>query len=262
MKMSVSNIAWDISDDCNMYTFFKENDIEGLEIAPTRIIPDNPYDKKDIIMAFSNEINKNYGLQISSMQSIWYGKNELLFGSNEEYLELLEYTKKAINFAESANCGNIVFGCPKNRVIKSNDDIKKAVCFFNEIGDYAINHNTIFSLEANPIIYGTNFLNTTESVLLILKELGTKGVKLNLDLGTMIYNNEKIDIIVDFVEQINHIHISEPYLNIIEKRDIHQELADLLKSKKYSKFISIEMKNPNNIDLTKEKILYIMEVFK
>lgn len=61
-------------------TFMKEYGFTGLEIAPTRIFPENPYSKNSESKAWSDEIP----LTISSMQSIWYGKTESIFGSDEE----------------------------------------------------------------------------------------------------------------------------------------------------------------------------------
>lgn len=52
-----------------------------------------------------------------SMQSIWYGRTEKLFGTEEERNLLLDYTKSAVDFAAAIGCKNLVFGCPKNRCI-------------------------------------------------------------------------------------------------------------------------------------------------
>ena len=35
MKYSISNIAWEKEYDGEMYSFLKENDVDGIEIAPT-----------------------------------------------------------------------------------------------------------------------------------------------------------------------------------------------------------------------------------
>jgi len=64
------------------------------------------------------------------------------------------------------------------------------------------------------------------------------------------------------MDMVNHIHISEPYLAVPEKRELHQRLANLLKNKGYQRFVSIEMKNPGNIEIVKDTMTYIGEVFK
>ena len=44
MKLSISNIAWSTEHDNTMYQFLKDNGFDGLEIAPTRIFPEKPYE--------------------------------------------------------------------------------------------------------------------------------------------------------------------------------------------------------------------------
>ena len=38
------------------------------------------------------------------MQSIWFGRQERLFGSEEEREILIDYTKKAVDFAVAIQC--------------------------------------------------------------------------------------------------------------------------------------------------------------
>ena len=264
MELSISNIAWNSNHDEEMYTFLKKNSFKGLEIAPTRVFPDAPYDKLEEASLFHKKLKAEKNLTISSMQSIWYGMTEMIFASNEEREKLLNYTKKAIDFASTINCPNLVFGCPRNRAIPQ--DIGRdtylpiAYKFFNEIGNYAAKHNTCVSIEPNPPIYHTNFINTTKEAFDICKTIDNPGIKVNLDLGTMIYNEESVEILKENTHLINHIHISEPYLAPIQQRSLHKELIHELRNLKYEKFISIEMCTQEDINVVKNAILYLKEV--
>ena len=42
MKLSISNIGWSQDNDETIYELMKKYDYQGIEIAPTRIFPDNP----------------------------------------------------------------------------------------------------------------------------------------------------------------------------------------------------------------------------
>lgn len=262
MKVSISNIAWDKSKDEVMYDYLVHNSIDGLEIAPTRFIENNPYDNIEIAIQITESLKNKYNLSISSMQSIWFGRNENIFRDPNEFKELLNYTKKAVNFAAAINCPNLVFGCPKNRYL---DDVSKydiAIDFFREIGEYAYERNTTIALEPNPIIYNTNFINTTNEAFDFIKKVQSKGLLVNLDLGTIIWNNENLLEIFNNICYVNHIHISEPNLLKIEKRDLHNTIRKLLIDKKYDKYISIEMKNYDDIKVIEETIQYINEVMR
>lgn len=245
MKFSISNIAWSAENDKAVYAMMNKYGFTGLEIAPTRIFLNEPYTRLNEAKKWSQNLNSVYGFCIPSMQSIWFGKTERIFASEEERNCLIQYTKQAIDFAETIDCKNLVFGCPRNRAIPENMEQAQAydiaVTFFKELGDYAALHNTVIGMEANPPIYNTNFVNTTASALELISAVDSKGFRLNLDVGTMIYNKESVDILADKIQLINHVHISEPYLKAVEKRDLHKKLISILLNDTYSGYVSIEM---------------------
>lgn len=257
MKLSVSNIGWTEEQDEQVYIWMKKYGFSGLEIAPTRIFPKEPYNHKEEAGIWSLRLREQYGFVVSSMQSIWFGREEKLFGTKEERRVLVDYTKKAIDFAAAIGCKNLVFGCPRNRNIPEGVDSKVGIAFFREIGDYAAEKQTVIGIEANPPIYNTNYMNDTESALNLIESVDSPGFKLNLDLGTMIQNEENIPILRGKVKLINHIHISEPGLKPIEQRENHQELKQLLVEEDYQNWISIEMGKTDDIAKLEKAMLYI-----
>lgn len=255
-KLSASNIGWSKEYDGSIYSFLKENEFPGLEIAPTRLF-DDPYNQIDKAVAWQ----KTVGFEIPSMQSIWFGRKEKIFGLPEERLFLINYTKKAIDFANAVHCSNLVFGCPQNRIMPENADEQIAIDFFKEIGEYAASKGTVIGMEANPPVYNTNYINCTEAALQLIDKVDSAGFKLNLDVGTMICNNESAEILEGRVFLINHVHISEPGLHAIAKRDLHYEIRDILIKENFNKYVSIEMGNQNPIESVKDAVTYIKDVF-
>lgn len=262
MKLSISNIGWGAQNDKFVYALMKKYGYLGLEIAPTRIFPDDPYNKKKEAKIWSDGLHKEYGFVIPSMQSIWYGRQEKIFGSAEERRKLVEYTKKAIDFASGIGCNNLVFGCPRNRVLPEGGDSECAVSFFKEIGDYAAECGTVIGMEANPPIYHTNYINDTMSALELIEKVNSKGFLLNLDVGTMIQNGESVSELHGMVKYINHVHISEPGLKPIEKRVLHNELNVVLLEEGYQGFISIEMGKVETLSVIEENMRYVKNIFE
>ncbi len=258
MKLSISNIAWAAENDNEMYGFLQQVGFAGLEIAPTRIFPSAPYDNLEAANKWAIQLKEEYGLAIPSMQSIWYGHSEKIFGSEAERQSLTDYTKKAVDFAEAIGCPNLVFGNPKNR---DTDDVERdlpvAIDFFRQIGDYAALHHTTIAIEPNPTIYNTRFVNRTEQAAQLVEQVGSEGIRVNVDLGTIIYNEEEIAYLRQIPHLINHVHISEPYLNLIENRELHKQLFDILNELHYDRFVSIEMGNKGNLEQVKEIVLRI-----
>jgi sugar phosphate isomerase/epimerase len=264
-RLSISNIAWGAGHDREMYIFLQEQGFSGLEIAPTRVFPDSPYNKLSEAADFARALKENHGLSVSSIQSIWFGRTENIFGTETDRDALIQYTKKAVLFAKTIQCHNLVFGCPRNRnipdALRRTEALRLAKLFFKTIASFAYEHGIVVALEPNPVIYHTNFINSTIEAVELIKELNNDGLRLNVDLGTILYNNEDLNVINDNIAIINHIHISEPNLDPVKENPKHFQLRDMLKSSNYQGFISIEMKSPGAIEKVKECALYIKEVF-
>jgi len=256
MKISASNIAWAFEQDKAMLAYLKSLGYHGLEIAPTRVFPCAPYDQLDQARSFANSLHENYGLHVSSMQSILFGVSQNLFASDGDRMLLLAHLNKAIRFASAMSCPNLVFGCPKNRKIGGPGYYEIAVEFFSQLANIAAEHHTVVSIEPNPVIYGTNFLNTTSQAFSFVRDVSHHACKVNIDTGTMVHNNEPFSLLEQHVDLIHHIHISEPNLVPIVRRDLHKQLFDL----PYSGYISLEMKNPGDIGPVKEALWYIQNL--
>ena len=85
--------------------------------------------------------------------------------------------------------------------------------------------------------------------------IDNKGLRVNVDLGTSINYGEDMSFINKNIDLVNHIHISEPMLAVIKKRELHKALNNL----NYDRYISIEMKDCGDIDTVKGVVSYIRE---
>ena len=256
MKLAVSNIAWTQDNDYVMYRWLAKRGIQGLEIAPTRLFPQAPYERLPEAAAYAKMLLDSYGLEICSLQSIWYGRKESLFGTSEEMEALYRYTCQAIAFAQVVGARNLVFGCPRNRNLPSPELRPLAIMFFRRIGQFASQHDTCIAIEPNPPYYQTNFINTTQEAFDICREIAHPGVRVNVDLGTCIHYQEDISLLKTNISLINHIHISEPMLAPVQARDIHRSLRDLF----YDRWCSIEMKAQDTLKPIRATIDYMMEI--
>lgn len=261
MKLSISNIAWPGEQDEAVYELMKQYGFIGLEIAPTRWFAQNPYEHIQEARKEYEYLNQKYGLQISSMQSIWYGKSENIWNNEEDREKLERYTKEAVDFAEAIGCRNLVFGCPRNRNMPEGVRKSEVFSFFRNLGSYAEAHNTVVAMEANPPIYHTNYINRTDEAIALIKKIDSSGFRLNLDIGTMIENGEDIEVLKENWTLVNHVHVSEPFLAPIQKRLLHRELAHEMRQNGYSGFVSVEMGSQSNMEQIKEAMAYVAEVF-
>ncbi len=260
-QLAISNIAWSAENDSAAYDLMHRFGFEGLEIAPTRIFPETPYDHIDAARNWSRMLKTEQGFVVPSMQSIWYGRKENIFVSAQDRKVLLAYTRSAIDFAAACGISNLVFGCPRNRNMPENANPDDAIAFFGDIARYASQCGCVIGLEANPPIYNTNYINETAQALEIIDKVAHPGLRLNLDLGTVIANGESLDILKNRVDVIHHVHVSEPGLKVIERRKLHRELAQMLRIGGYSGFVSIEMGRVDSLATLEQTMQYVREIF-
>ena len=258
-QLSLSNIAWAKADDERVYAAMRDAGFTGLELAPTRIFPERPYDCLSSAALFGAYLKSAWGFSVPSLQSIWYGQTGSIF-DEEQAGELLAYTEEAFAFAHTLNCPSLVFGCPKNRALPDGADPARADLFFDKAGRLAERYGVRLALEANAPVY-TNFLNTTAQVGALLQRLNNPGLSLNLDLGAMLDAGERVHSVAPLLPWVSHVHISEPGLAPIAPRPEHAELALLLNAAGYRGFVSIEMRNTGNVADVLGAIDYIAEVF-
>ena len=77
----------------------------------------------------------------------------------------------------------------------------------------------------------------------------------------MIENEETFEVLRKSEKLINHVHISEPALELIKERQLHTELRDFLESVCYEKYVSIELKKDIGIKGVEDTMKYVARVF-
>jgi len=264
MKLAISNIAWQSSEDQKIYSLLHKLQIQGLEIAPSKLF-NNPYQRT------AQEISKRkeqIGLQIVSMQSLLFGYDGLhLFKDRESREKLLVHLKGTLDFAEAIGSRCVVFGSPKNRLIGESDPVEArsiAIDFFRSLAEYAKERGVYFLMEANPEEYGADFITDTAQAIDLIKEVNSAHFQLNLDLATITMKAEE-KIIPEAIPYAKHVHISEPYLNPVpQQRDYHERYAQLLRENNYQNWLSIEMRassEDDNLNTVKHSLEFVKEVY-
>lgn len=258
MKFSISNIAWPKAWDQEVYVHLREKGFSAIEIAPLRSI-DTGYDATQAeIEIWLNEYHQVFN-EVSSMQSLLFKMEGSIFSSEAKMEDVLTVLKKGILFASSMGVKNLVFGSPTLRDVNSEEEYERAIRFFSQLADDSEELGISLALEPNPVIYNTNFINTTKDALAFVQALKHPNLGINLDLGTVIENKELIHDMINqtSIAYIKHVHISEPYLQPIDfqRSDFHLDVIQHLKMLNYDRFVSIEMKP----GLTKDELFEVVD---
>lgn len=242
-KLCISNVSNNNLSNIQYYSILKHYSINNIEIAPTKF---------DTWESLFNSYSFNCeNLHICSFQSIAYGIDRNLFKDDEQN-DLFEHLKKVIDLAASNNVKNLVFGCPKNRYIADPniDNDKIFVDFLTKVGNYIGERDLIISIENNSKKYNCNYLNTIEQVGSIVTRINHPKIKMMIDIGNCIMEDDILENIKIYKDFINHIHISMPFMKSFKSYNKIEfsKFSNLLKEIYYDKILSLEFLN-NSGDL-------------
>ncbi len=262
MKISISNIAWDLPEEETLASLLQQKNITGVEIAPTKIWP-SPLEADSKGIAAYRRWWEDRGIHIVAFQALLFGHPELtLFESVERREQAFQYLSGIIRLASLLGARILVFGSPKNRLMRERDPIQimdEAVDFFHRLGVVAFNQNTLFCIEPNAAEYGCDFIRTAREGRELVKRVGHPGFGLHLDAGIMTLNKEPYEqVLEEGLDVLAHFHISEPQLALIgEGATEHLRIGRHLKKIGYQGWVSMEMRNglgTSNLDSVQQAI--------
>lgn len=267
MKLAISNIAWDTSENVNIIPLLKQYGVTGIEIAPTKRW-EEPVHAEDIEIINYKNYWASHALVPVSMQSLLFNKNYMsIFGHSK--LETLHYIKQIIILAGKLGIKAVVFGSPKNRLMgESDQDVKygEAVDFFRILGDQSVKSGVHLCMEPNPKDYGCDFITNSLEGLQFVKDVGHMGIKLQLDTSTILINEEESEKVIPLcLPYTGHFHVSDPFLNIPGTHNNgHEKIASILNECNYNGWLSIEMKNgilSDNRAAVLEALKYVTRIY-
>lgn len=246
MRISISNIAWDVREDAQVIDLLRNYNVNAIDIAPGKYFPDPIQATDKEIFAVKNNWNSK-GIDIVGMQSLLFGTQGLnVFSCAEIQTKMLHHLKAVCRIASGLGIKSLVFGSPKNRDRHDLNDLQTmevAVSFFRRLGDIAKDYGVIICLEPNPRCYGANFMTTSIDTSRVVREVGHDNIKMQLDIGAITINDESIhEVLARDSDIIGHIHLSEPDLKPLGQDNTnHKMIAEKLSENFSNSLATIEM---------------------
>lgn len=246
MRISISNLAWDVSEDVDVLSVLKEFHVDAIDIAPGKYFPEPGKATTADILAVRTWW-QDHGVDIIGMQSLLFGTTGLnVFGSQAVQEKLLAHLTDICRIGSVLGATRLVFGSPKNRDcsgLSATETERVAKTFFRRLGDIAADQGVIVCLEPNPVVYGANFMTTSSETYDVVADIAHPCIKMQLDTGAVIINQESIAAVVAQAKDvIGHVHISEAQLATVGDTFAgHAALADVLKTQLATFPATIEM---------------------
>lgn len=232
MHISISNIAWGVELDDEVSKLLQNFEVSFIDIAPAKYFP-SISSTTDSDIKSVREWWFDRGIKIHGMQSLMFGTSGLnLFGVLSVRENMLAHLRHVLRIAAGLGVKSVTFGSPKNRDRSGLGDeevICLAVSFFRDLGDLANDYGVDVCLEPNPEVYGANFMTNIVDTVAIVKLVDHERIRLQLDTGAVILNNENFAEVLDGCSNlVGHIHLSEAHLRPL---DIESEINHRLVSK-------------------------------
>lgn len=216
MRISVSNIAWDVAEDETLATLYTRYGVDAIDIAPGKYFPEPAAASAKDMVRVKDWWNR-HGIEIVGMQSLLFGTTGLnVFGSRDSREAMVAHMEAICRIGKGVGATRLVFGSPKNRdrgELSDDQTLEIAMPFFQRLGDIAGEHGVMICLEPNPRRYGANFMTTSEETLSVVRQIGHPAIRMQLDTGAMTINAENAAATVfACAPLVGHIHASEPGL--------------------------------------------------
>jgi D-psicose/D-tagatose/L-ribulose 3-epimerase len=245
-RFTISNIAWEPSEDDAIAAILRAEGVGGVEIAPTKW-------REQPLRATAAQVDayrrrwEDRGLRITSLQALFFGKPELqLFGDAATRTAMADHLRGMIDLAARLGARSLVFGSPRNRArgsVPLAAATQVASEFLREIGVHAVSRDTVVCVEANPAAYGCDFVTDTAQAVELCRAVDHPGVRVNGDLGGMTMSGEDpASAIRNAAGLLAHFHASEPELAPLGVAADHPRAAEALAAIGYGGWISIEMR--------------------
>lgn len=219
MRIAISNIAWDVSDDEAVAALLRRYEVDAIDTAPGKYFSDPRQATLDDINRVRHWWEAR-GIEMTGMQALLFGTTGLnLFGDAATRDAMLLHLDAVCRIGAGLGATRLVFGSPKNRDRAGLSDAQAetlALDFFRRLGDIAGNHKVQICLEPNPSCYGANFMTTSAETAAIVNQVAHPAIRMQLDTGAMTINGESVEQVVQaYAPLVGHVHASEPNLVIL-----------------------------------------------
>ena len=255
MRLAISNIAWDITEDEAVAALLHDYQVDAIDIAPGKYFPDPANATLAEIARVKTEWSAR-GIEITGMQALLFGTTGLnLFGPTEVQKAMLEHLSAVCRIGGALGATRLVFGSPKNRDRTGLSDaqtIDTAKAFFERLGEVAAGEGVIICLEPNPECYGANFMTTSAETATVVRTVDHPAIRMQLDTGAITINGEEpVNVLLQDAVLVGHIHASEPNLVPLGDGETdHAKMADAIYGALPGHLVSIEMLSPPGVPHT------------
>lgn len=219
MRLSISNIAWDIAEDGAVAALLRQRKVDAIDIAPGKYFPE-PSRATEAQIHAVRQWWAEQEIEITGLQALLFGTRGFnVFGPAVTQDAMLAHLEAVCRIGGGLGATHLVFGSPKNRDrsgVSDGEVMDLACAFFSRLGDAAARHGVVVCLEPNPAAYGANFMTTSAETASVVRAVGHAAIRMQFDVGAITMNGEDAaEVVQRCGDLIAHVHASEPGLKTL-----------------------------------------------
>lgn len=244
MRISISNIAWELGDEDAIAGQLRDSGIALVDIAPGKYFPE-PERAGAADIAVVRRLWADRGFAIEGMQALLFGTTGLnLFDDPDDVM--LDRLSAICRIGGELGVRALTFGSPRQRDRAGLDDAATTAMaqrFFGRLGDRAAQAGVIVCLEPNPAAYGCNFMVSTLETRDVVAAIDHPAIRMQLDTGALAMNQEDpASTIAAVAPWVGHIHASEPQLAVLNgTSSVHSVAGEAIRQVLPQRVVTIEM---------------------
>ncbi len=242
MRLSASNLAWGPHGIDSFLTALADHGLQGVELAPTAVWPDSPNVAPDRISEFTTRV-ADFGLEVSGVQSLLYGRPDLHLFDRSTWPHLLEHLRRVIGLAGMLGANVAVFGSPRNRLranLTDNEADEVAASLFGQLVPALQATDVVLTLEPNAPDYGADYLLRYSDVVRLAALVDSPWVQPQIDTGCLAMVDD--DAAAGIRAQTPaHVHVSAPQLVPPPDGLDHAPVVEALGAADYRGWATLEM---------------------
>ena len=153
MRIAISNLAWDVTEDAAVAAMLAERGIDAIDIVAAKYFP-VPAQADSAKVEAVRRWWSGRGVEITGMQALLFGTSGLkLFGSDADRAAMLDHLTATCRIGASLGATRLVFGSPRNRDRGAFDEVRAqavGIDFFRRLGDVAAHAGVSVCIEPAP----------------------------------------------------------------------------------------------------------------
>lgn len=246
MKLALSGFAIDDTNEKEVFSLLNKYNITNIEGVLNKI---HPWDLMNytVVEDYKKKLEDN-GLVCESLQSLLFGCN---INSLNERDRARDHLERVISYARTLGVKILVLG---SSILRKEYNFRTLADLIWDLDHSLKDAGITLCIEPTAKYYGSEYWHSTDEIIEFLNKIRMrKNVCTMIDLHNIIteqkHNNNIVSVqLNNNIDWIEHIHISDLYVESNDYNFMHEEFGGTLHKLNYNGIVTYETSSAKNLE--------------